>query len=213
MGQNVFVAKPQKETWTPGDPAHKKLMAYGIVAVFVGIMAVLGVRSVAGPQLYSGDRQQNMACRLCQGGNSKGCRLCLGRGQVKVIVPGPYHPVEVRGTVRDAGAFAGPEQAQQVADKESREVSLKPVQGAVPGARLVFQSDSKKLTIEGKATGRFRCNLQPGRYRLLVQATGYQDLSLDFQVPARKLPVWPKKPGLDDLDEERLRPVFLLKRP
>ncbi len=188
-------------------------MAYGIVAVFVGIMAVLGVRSASGPQLYSGDRQQSMTCRICQGSNSKGCRLCLGRGQVNVIVPGPHHPVEVRGTVRDAAAFASQEQAEEVAEKESREVSLKPVQGAVPGARLVFQSDDKKLNIEGKATGRFRCNLQPARYRLLVQAPGYQDLSLDFEVPARKLPVWPKKPGLDDLDEERLRPVFLLKRP
>lgn len=187
-------------------------MAYAVVAIFVGVMAVLGVRSASGPQLYSGDRQETLPCRDCKNGPMKNCKRCLGRGKVKVIVPGPHHPVEIRGTVRDAAAFANPEQAQQIADKESREISLKPVQGAVAGARLTFELEGKKLNIEGKATGRFRCNLQPGHYQLVVRAEGYQDLKMSFDVPVRTRPVWPKRPGLEDLDEERLRPVFLMTR-
>lgn len=207
--------KPQKENWTPGDPAHKKLMAYAIVAVFVGVMAVLGVRSASGPQLYSGDRQEMTACRLCQASGKEGqqrCRLCLGKGQVKVIVPGPHHPVDIRGTVRDAAAFANPQEAQSVADREAQQVSLKPVQGAVPSARLQFELSGKTLNIEGKATGRFRCNLAPGRYRLRISAPNFQDLEREFEVPARQKPVWPTRPGLDNLDEERLKPVFLMTR-
>ena len=203
--------KEQKvDSWSSGDPAHKKLLAYGIVAVFVGVMAVLGVRSVSGPQLYKGDRQEVMTCRLCQG-SSKQCKLCLATGKVKVIVPGPNHPLDLRGTIRDASAFPSAEHAQATADREAGEVSLKPVTGAVPNARLTFTKDGKSVPIQGKATGRFRCNLPPGNYQLSVEAEGYQPLKQSFEIPARKLPVWPARPGLD-LDDERLKPLFLLRR-
>lgn len=185
-------------------------MAYGIVAVFIGVMAVLGVRSVSGPQLFKGDRQETMICRLCQG-NGKDCKLCLSTGKVKVIVPGPNHPVDIRGTVRDAAAFPSLEQAQSTAEREAGEVGLKPVTGAVHNARLAFAKDGKTINIQGKATGRFRCNLPPGTYQLSIEADGYQPLKQAFEVPIRRQPVWPARPGLD-LDEERLRPLFLLKR-
>lgn len=200
----------KKENWTPGDPAHKKMIAYGIVAVFIGILLVLGMRSVSGPQLYAGDRLEVMACRQCQGSGQVGadrCPLCLGTKKLKVIIPGPAHPVELRGTVRDASAFPTPEDAQAVAAKEATEVTLKPVQGAVRNARLTFGS----IHIEGKVTGRFRCDLPPGTYQVSIQAEGYPEHHEELVIPARKLPVWPKRPGLESTDEETLRPVFLLK--
>lgn len=206
-----MMKKRETDTFSTGDPVQKKLMAYGIVAVFIGVMAVLGVRSVSGPQLFKGDRQESVACKLCQGRGEKGCKLCLSTGKVKVIVPGPLHPVDIRGTVRDAAAFPSPEAARTVADKEAGEVTLKPVQGAVHNAHLVFDKGGKKIAIEGKATGRFRCNIEPGTYQLSIEADGYQPLSQSFEVPVRTQPVWPTRPGLN-LDDEQLRPVFLMTR-
>lgn len=202
----------KKETWTPPDPAQKKLVAYAVVAIFIGVMAVLGVRSVSGPQLFPGDRQESIACKLCQSAGKQGnkrCRLCLDTGKVKVIIPGPEHPVDVRGSVRQAQAFRDQAEADEVAAKESAEVTLKPVRGAVANAKLSFIKSGKTITIEGKATGRFRCNLPPGSYQVKVSAAGYQDLQQSFEIPVRKQPVWPTRPGLD-FDEEKLRPVFLL---
>ena len=97
-----------------------------------------------------------------------------------------------------------------MADREAGTVSLKPVQGAVHGARLIFDSGSQKINIEGKATGRFRCNLPPATYKLTIQADGYQDLTQDYPIAPRKFPLWPKRTGVEETDEERLQPVFLM---
>ena len=214
-GEVGGMEKPKENSWTSGDPAHKKLIAYGIVGVFVGVLAVMGVRSVSGPQLFAGDRLESVACRLCQGTGKEGdkrCRLCLGTTKVKVIVPGPAHPVEVRGTVRDAAAFPNAEAAQAVAEKEAGVISLKPVEGAVHLARLVFETGGKEIAIEGKATGRFRCVLPPANYHLRIEADGFQELKQDFPIAPLKQPVWPKRPGVSDKDDEKLQPVFLLTR-
>ena len=202
----------KKSLWNFEDSAQKKLIAYAIVAIFIGVMAVLGVRSVSGPQLAAGDRQESRTCQLCKGTGKEGdkrCRLCLSAGKVQVIIPGPLHPVEIRGSVRQASAFRDMAEAQAVAEKESGEVSLKPVQGAIAKARLSFTKDGKTINIEGKAVGRFRCNLPPGNYHLSITADGYQELRQSFDIPARTQPIWPTRPGLD-LDSEKLRPVFLL---
>ncbi len=192
------------------DQAKAKLVAYGVVAVMIGVMAVLGVRSVSGPQLYEGDRLESRTCRVCDGaGTQQGekCRGCLGAKRVKVIVPGPEHPVEIRGTVRDLAVFPDLESAQAKAaqDASSQEVSLKPVEGAVRNARLEFKSDWGQINVESKATGKFRCRLKPGDYRVTITAEGFPEETRELTVPARQLPVWPKNPGLSHKDEEQIQ--------
>lgn len=208
------MSKPEKQSWQPADPAHQKLMAYIVVAVFIAVMAVMGMRSVSGPQLFQGDKLETVTCQVCQGSGHEGnrnCRLCLTKGKVEVIMPGPLHPVDIRGSVRDAAAFATAELAQAVSDREAKELRLQRPQGAVGGARLTFEKDGKKISIEGAASGWFHGNLPPGTYQVTVTAEGYQELHQSLEVPVRQKPVWPNRMGMD-LDTERLRPVFLMQK-
>ena len=198
-----------------GDAARNKLIAYGIVAALVGVMAVLGVRSVSGPQLYKGDKLETMTCRICNGTGQVGgerCKGCLGAKKVKVIVPGPEHPVEVRGTVRDAGAFKDREEAQQQADAEPYKAGLNVVKGAVHGATIRFAGADNTIKIDGKATGRYRCALKPGNYKVTVEAEGFSPYQQQLTVEPLKDPVWPDMPGVPDDDHQSLDLNLILER-
>lgn len=197
----------EKNVPRPLDSVQGKLIAYGIVAVFLGLITFLGVKSVSGPQLHPGDRLESMTCRYCQGGGQnpegdKKCRACLGTRKLKVVVPGPEHPVEIRGTVRDLSAFSDAESARQLAESDSEPRNLTPVKGAVRGARIRLQGSGKTVELESKATGRFRAALKPGEYQVEVSAAGLKPWQQSLSLKPRTEPIWPKVAGLADSPEE-----------
>lgn len=207
----------KKDLPRPLDSVQAKLIAYGIVAVFIGIITFLGVRSVSGPQLSKGDKLEVRTCRRCQGNgqepaSDKRCRGCLGSKKVKVILPGPEHPVEIGGTVRDLGAFDDLQSAQSLAQSESEPKNLTPVRGAVRQAKIRFHGASGKIELESKATGRYRGALKPGQYQVEVTAAGFQDWKQDLTIAPRTEPIWPKMPGVEESKEDQLRLHFMLKK-
>lgn len=175
-----------------------KLTAYAVVAVFVGVITFLGVRSASGPPVFPGDKLETRTCRQCQGSgtdddpNTGGrCPFCAGSKNCQVIVPGPNHPVNLRGSVVDAAAFKSKGEAELDAMLEVNDtVGLKPVKGAIGEASLVFQSGSKKIELVSSGNGKFRGAIAPGDYDVTVKKSGYSDTSMKLHVPARSQPIW-----------------------
>lgn len=200
------------------DTTKAKLIAYGIVAAFIGVMAVLGVRSVSGPQLYDGDKLESRDCPRCEGRGTfeseERCRGCVGAKKLKVIIPGPEHPVSISGTVRDLGAFKNEAEAREVAevDATTKKVTLKPVRGAVGNAQIVFKAAHGEFVIQGKATGRYSCAMKPGEYEVTVTADGFPEKKEQLTVPVRTHPVWPKMPGYRHPDPDALQYEIFLER-
>ena len=178
--------------------ARGKPTAYFIVAVFVGILAFVAVRSTSGPQLYAGDRLETRTCRWCSGSglylveaHESKCPGCQGAKTVKVVIPGPEHPAPVRGNVSDAAAAPAP-----AAEKGK----LHLVKGGVPDARLSFKGP-EALEITSQAGGRYKCSLKPGAYTVTVTADGFQSLTQSFTVAPLQSPVWEERTRLPDAPE------------
>lgn len=184
------------------DYNKAKIAAYVVVAGFLAIVFVFGVRSASGPQLHDGDRVESLDCPVCQGtGVGKlvdtRCQACLGNKTLKVVLPGPNHPVDIRGSVRDLAAFKDLAEAEQVAanDALDRKPSLTPVRGAVPHAAIVFEG-GERVEMVSKATGKYWGMLPPGSYRVTVTAPGFAPYSQQLEVPPRQQPIWPEAGGI-----------------
>lgn len=195
-----------KDDTPPIDQSKAKLIAYGIVAAFFALMLVMGLRSSGGPQTFQGDVVESRACLACQGtGENEGerCRSCLGAKKLKVVVPGPNHPVQIRGTVRDLSAFESLEKAQEQAavDAKSRKLSLKPVQGAVREATISITGPEATIDLEPNATGKFKSLLKPQKYKVVVTAPGFAIEELTVEIPPLTQPVWPNLPGAKSMTE------------
>ena len=203
-----------------------KLAAHVIVAIFIGIIAFLGVRSVSGPQMYDGDRLETRTCRWCNGTGKDGggdgpeggprpadgvCPGCRGAQKSQVIIPGPKHPTPLKGSVRDATLFPGGADAVAMVELTERSKPMQPIQGAVREAKIVFDGPTK-LEISSLATGKFRCQLEPGQYTLTVTASGFKEFKQSLTVPQRKNPIWQEKAKLvteEQADDTLVVPVLL----
>lgn len=200
------------------DYNKAKIAAYVVVAFFLALMFVMGIRSATGPELREGDRIESLPCPVCQGSGEgkqagKRCATCLGAKKLKAVVPGPNHPMLVKGTVRDLAAFKDEEEAEQIAETEAKDhrLSLKPVRGAVGQATLTFEGPEPS-EIQVKATGRYSGYLAPGTYQLWLRASGYAELSREVEVAPRQQPIWPEAAGLEEVPVESLQlDLFLLK--
>lgn len=200
------------------DYNKAKIAAYVVVAFFLALMFVMGVRSATGPQLREGDRVESLPCPVCRGSGEgkeagKRCSTCLGAKKLKAVVPGPNHPVLIKGTVRDLAAFKDRQEAEQVAEAEAKDhrLSLKPVRGAVAQASLILEG-AQRVEIPVKATGRYSGYVAPGRYQLSLRASGYGELRQELEVAPRQQPIWPEAAGLEEIPVESLQlDLFLLR--
>ena len=193
------------------DYNKAKIAAYVVVAFFLALMFVVGVRSATGPELRDGDRVESVACPVCRGTGDaqeagKRCATCLGAKKLKAVLPGPNHPAAFKGTVRSLAAFKDKAEADQVAqaDAKERKLTLTPVRGAVGEASLLFEGP-ERLELPVKATGRFSGYIKPGTYSLKVMVAGQPKLEQSFEVPVRKQPIWPEAAGLEEIPVEQLQ--------
>lgn len=196
------------------DYNKAKIAAYIVVAGFMAIMFVFGLRSAGGPELQDGDKVESLTCPVCAGsgeGKQAGtrCQACLGSKKLKAVVPGPKHPVDVRGTVRNLGDFKDQEEAATVIAKDAADwkVSLSPVRGAVANATVTFDGPSGRAEFTSKATGKFWGVLPPGEYQVTITASGYANQQQTLKIEPRQKPIWPEAGGL--LPEHSEAPVQL----
>jgi hypothetical protein len=160
-----------------------------------------------GPTSYPGDKVETRACRWCNGSGqntepeSEGgpptggsCPGCRGAKQLKVIVPGPKHPALVKGAVRDASKMPSGND-EVVALLEARE-PLKPITGALGGAKITFEKDGARQEVSSLPSGRFKLMLEPGKYKVHLSADGFADSDQNFEVAVRQEPIWDEKAHL-----------------
>lgn len=202
------------------DYNKAKIAAYVVVAGFLALLFVYGVRTSGGPELFPGDKVEALVCPVCQGsgdGKQAGtrCQACLGSQKLKAVVPGPEHPVEVRGSVRDLGRFRDQSEADEVAARDAANLkpSLNVVQGGLANARVVFEGGPGRTEFESKATGKYWGVLPPGQYKLTVSADGFAPVSREMTVEPRSKPIWPEAGGLDPAEKETLQLDLFLSRP
>lgn len=199
------------------DSGNAKIIAYIVVFGFIAIMLVFGIKYSGDTIVHKGDKKQSIVCKWCQGlgqVEEERCKHCLGAKKVKAIIPGPNHPLRIRGSVRDLSAFESKEEAASVAlaDADYSKVVLKPMRGAVGGAKLQFLKGEDKTEIVSKPSGRYHGFLPPGEYRLVIEEPGFQNYSQDYVVPVREHPIWPKMPGIELEDEDQLEMEIVLER-
>lgn len=63
------------------DQSKAKIVAYLVVAAFMAIMLVFGLRSSSQVPLHEGDERKSITCKWCEGsGEIDGdrCKYCLG---------------------------------------------------------------------------------------------------------------------------------------
>ncbi len=202
------------------DYNKAKIAAYVVVAGFLALLFVYGVRTSGGPELFPGDKVESLTCPLCQGsgdGKQAGtrCQACLGNKLLKAVVPGPQHPAEVRGTVRDLAAFPSVAEAESAAarDAANTKPSLTAVQGGLANAKLVFEGPPGRTEFESKSTGKFWGMVPPGQYKLTVSADGFASQTREFTVAPRQQPIWPEAGGLDSSLREVQQLDLFLSRP
>ena len=197
------------------DQSKAKIIAYIVVAGFMAIMLVFGLRSSSQVPLHEGDERRSIECKWCTGtGEIEGerCKYCLGAKKLKGTIPGPNHPLRIRGTVWNVGHFDSEEKAHEAAGAEDYEkVVLQTRPETVGQAKLVFKNSKGESVLEAKPSGRYWGYLVPGEYTLRVEHPGFATFEEPFSVPVREHPIWPEMPGVELEDEDQLELEVFLK--
>jgi hypothetical protein len=190
------------------DQSKAKIIAYIVVAGFMGLMLVFGLRSSSQVPLHEGDERRSITCKWCEGTGKMGeerCKYCLGAKKLKAVIPGPNHPLRVRGTVWNVAHFGSEEKAREAAESEDYEkVYLKTRPEAVGQARIIFQNSDAEVVMEAKPSGRYWGYLVPGDYTVSVMHPEFEKMEQAFTVPVREHPIWPEIPGVEVEDEDQL---------
>jgi hypothetical protein len=190
------------------DRSQAKVIAYIVVFAFLAIMLVFGIRSSSQTPLHEGDERRSITCQWCEGsGTLEGerCKYCLGAKKLKAIIPGPNHPLRIRGTVWNLGSFDSKAAAEEKASAEDyEEVFLKARPQTVGQAKLTFKNDTDEVVLDSKVSGRFWGFIPPGEYTLTVEHPDFPNHQMQYTVPVREHPVWPQIPGVEIPDEDQL---------
>lgn len=198
----------REERFATVDSTKQKVIAYIVVFFFLAIMLVFGLRSSTQTPLHEGDERRSITCKWCQGeGTIEGerCKYCLGAKKLKAIIPGPNHPVRIKGTAWDLGRFQDRAAAEKAAASvDYTKVHLRADENTVGGVKLIFQDGDSEVEMQTKISGRFRGFIKPGHYQVRIEAPGYAHQEFEYEVPKRTLPVWPPIPGVEIEDEEEL---------
>ncbi len=199
------------------DSKQAKIIAYIVVFGFMAIMLVFGLKSASQAPLHEGDTRRSITCKWCEGkGTLEGdrCRYCLGAKKLKAIIPGPNHPVRIRGTLWNLNAFESREEAQQAAEKtDYSQVLLKQLPETVGLAQLKFTRGQNTTEIATKPSGRYWGYLVPGDYTLTIDVPGYPSYEQSLTIPVREHPVWPKIPGVELEDEDEFKLEIFIGEP
>jgi hypothetical protein len=199
------------------DQSKAKIVAYIVVFAMMAIMVVFGIRSMGQTPLHEGDERRSIICKWCEGvGTLEGerCKFCLGAKKLKAVIPGPNHPVEIRGTLWDLSFYGSEEKAQKAAETTDYDkVSFKPVPGRVGMTNMQFTKGEITTEFKSKVGGRFRGFLVPGDYQLTIEAPGFAKYQRELNVPVRQNPIWPDIPGVELEDEDLLELEIFLKKP
>jgi hypothetical protein len=181
-------------------PRARRFFFLAVGAALMIPLAYLGIREARTPILYAEDELESRDCRHCAGtGRDEGlregaphlggrCPFCRGDGKVDVIIPGPNHPVRLRGAVADLAKL----------EPFASYHSLRPTpfgRGKPPStvgrARLRFTPErGEPLDVEANPYGLFHTRLPPGSYKLRVSAEGFAPLEAELEVKALAAPIW-----------------------
>lgn len=154
--------------------------------------------------LYPGDRIEKRTCRECgakpvtqQFGAAVSCFACQGKGQLEVLVPGPERPTKVWGLVADWKAadstlsYKCPKHIR-VGLGESFLLTSEEhtIQGGLTGALVTFEGPTGTVSCKAGSSGRFNCNLSPGRHRVKVEAAGFRPIDTTIDIQPLRDPIW-----------------------
>lgn len=172
-------------------------------------------------KLWADDSLEERECRQCDGGRAQPdpaflevpmfdgkCPFCSGTGRVQVIVPGVHRPTRIKVLVVD-GTQIGPYATYWSLRKGSasglgRGDPMRPFckpPGAIGGAalhfsRLVDDEWVPDRELESNAHGLHTVLLDPGVWRIRVEATGFRLLEGQVEVPVLTAPIWLEKAHL-----------------
>jgi len=180
-----------------------RLLVLGTMAAVLPLGVLLLFRHLAAPRLYEGDRKEARACRECGGSGRPEpgddpalggrCRACGGAGRVDVIIPGPSHPVTIRGVAADA-AHVEPWDGGDSFRPEVRTdggLRIERPAGVLAGVQVEFAgSRGARRTLTTGSNGQFAVELAPGRWRVTAAARGLRPASGEIQVPRLTEPIW-----------------------
>lgn len=187
-----------------------RVVVFGCVALILFAATFVCIRVMRQPRVFAGDRVETRTCRECGGSGKEGknyegeggpppgypapgsaCIACGGSGKVEVVLPGPNHPVMIKGKVFEGVETSDEAMAMEemMEDRDPR----KPVRGAIDGATIRFERGSDVVELKSPGTGRFRAELPPGTWKVTATASGFKPMSREFVVPQLTEPIWTER--------------------
>lgn len=153
--------------------ASKQRLLLGIAVLLMFVPTFLyGAGMLGRAPIFEGDVRKEMTCITCDGlgrsGKEESCQTCRGRGVADFIIPGPNRPIQLVGTVTDAGS--------------------KKVEGADVAVREA-EGGPAEVLLKTNQDGQFGVKLPPGDYVLKVTTPSQGSLQENLSIAENKAPL------------------------